>query len=205
MERQVNQMVRLVDDLLEISRITRGQIELRKERVDLAAVIQSAVEVSKTLIEEFDHHLAISLPAEPLTVEADPVRLEQIISNLLNNAAKYTDPGGRIWLSAQCESENVAISVRDSGVGILPDMLPRVFEMFTQLEHSASRTQGGLGIGLTLVRSLVEMHGGRSRLVAKVQARAASLLFVYRLMLASGAGMARDLCGAPGGYLQGAC
>jgi CheY-like chemotaxis protein/two-component sensor histidine kinase len=161
MERQVNQMVRLVDDLLEISRITRGQIELRKERVSLATVIQSAVEVSKPLIEDARHHLAISLPPEPLTFEADPVRLEQIVSNLLNNAAKYTNPGGQIWLTAQRESDNVVISVRDSGIGILPDMLPRIFEMFTQIEHSASRAQGGLGIGLTLVRSLVEMHGGK--------------------------------------------
>lgn len=160
MERQVNQMVRLVDDLLEISRITRGQIELRKERVSLTTVIQSAVEVSKPLIEDACHHLAISLPPEPLTFEADPVRLEQIVSNLLNNAAKYTNPAGRIWLTAQRESNNVVISVRDSGIGILPDMLPRIFEMFTQVEHSTSRTHGGLGIGLTLVRSLVEMHGG---------------------------------------------
>jgi PAS domain S-box-containing protein len=161
MERQVNQMVRLVDDLLEISRITRGQIELRKERVELAAVIQSAVEGSKPLIEDFQHQLAISLPPEPLNVEADPVRLEQIISNLLNNAAKYTDPGGQIWLTAQRQSDRAALSVRDSGIGISPDMLPRIFEMFTQVEHSTGRTQGGLGIGLTLVRSLVEMHGGK--------------------------------------------
>ena len=161
MERQVNQMVRLVDDLLEISRITRGQIELRKEHVSLATVIQSAVEVSKPLIEDAHHDLAISLPSEPLMFEADPVRLEQIVSNLLNNAAKYTNPGGRIWLAAQRESDHVVISVRDSGIGILPDMLPLIFEMFTQIEHSTSRTQGGLGIGLTLVRSLVEMHGGK--------------------------------------------
>jgi PAS domain S-box-containing protein len=160
MERQVNQMVRLVDDLLEISRITRGLIELRKQRVSLTTVIQSAVEISKPLIEHARHHLAISLPPEPLTFEADPVRLEQIISNLLNNAAKYTNPGGRIWLTAQRESDNIVISVRDSGIGILPNELPRIFEMFTQVEHSASQTQGGLGIGLTLVRSLVEMHGG---------------------------------------------
>jgi len=160
MERQVNQMVRLVDDLLEISRITRGQIELRKERVSLATVIQSAVEVSKPLIEDAHHDLVITLPPEPLMFEADPVRLEQIVSNLLNNAAKYTNPGGRIWLAAQRESDHVVISVRDSGIGILPKMLPLIFEMFTQIEHSTSRTQGGLGIGLTLVRSLVEMHGG---------------------------------------------
>jgi PAS domain S-box-containing protein len=181
MERQLSQMVRLVDDLLEISRITRGQIELRKERVDLAAVIRSAVEASKPLIEDFDHELTISLPPEPLNIEADPVRLEQIISNLLNNAAKYTDPGGQIWLTAKRESDDATISVRDSGIGISPDMLPRIFEMFTQVEHSASRTQGGLGIGLTLVRSLVEMHGGSVE--ARSEGAGKGSEFIVRLCL----------------------
>ena len=159
-DRQVNHMVRMVDDLLEISRISRGKIELRKELIELAAVIRNAVETSKPLIESFHHQLTISVPPEPLTVKADPIRLEQIISNLLNNAAKYTDPGGQIWVSLQRESNRVAISVRDSGIGISRDMLPRIFDMFTQLEHSSGRTQGGLGIGLTLARSLVELHGG---------------------------------------------
>jgi PAS domain S-box-containing protein len=181
MERQVNQIVRLVDDLMEISRITRGRIELRKERVSLTTVIQSAVEVSKPLIEEARHHLAVSLPSEPLTFEADPVRLEQIVSNLLNNAAKYTNPGGRIWLTAGRENNNVVISVRDSGIGILPDMLPRIFEMFMQVEHSAGRTQGGLGIGLTLVRSLVEMHGGK--IEARSEGPGKGSEFIVRLPL----------------------
>jgi PAS domain S-box-containing protein len=160
MERQVNHMVRLVDDLLEISRITRGQIELRKEQVELAAVIRIAVEISKPLIADFEHQLTISLPPEPLTLDADPVRLEQIISNLLNNAAKYTDPGGQISLTAQRENDHVAVSVRDSGIGISRDMMSRIFEMFTQIERSGHRVQGGLGLGLTLVRTLVELHGG---------------------------------------------
>ena len=181
MERQVNQMVRLVDDLLEISRITRGQIELRKERVLLTTIIQSAVEVSKPLIEEARHHLEISLPTAPLIFEADPVRLAQIVSNLLNNAAKYTNPGGRIWLRAQREGDHLSISVRDSGIGISPDMLPRIFEMFTQLEHSTSRTQGGLGIGLTLVRSLIEMHGGT--IEARSQGPGKGSEFIVRLPL----------------------
>ena len=181
MERQVNQMVRLVDDLLEISRITRGQIELRKERVSLTSVIQSAVELSKPLIDEARHHLAISLPPEPLTFEADPVRLEQIVSNLLNNAAKYTNPEGRIWLTARRERDDVVISVRDSGIGILPDMLPRIFEMFTQVEHSTSRTHGGLGIGLTLVRSLVEMHGGKVEALSEGPGKGSE--FIVRLPL----------------------
>jgi PAS domain S-box-containing protein len=161
MDRQVTQMVRLVDDLLEISRITRGQIELRKERVELAAVIRNAIEASKTLIDDFDHQLTISIAPEPLTVQADPVRLEQVISNLLNNAAKYTDRGGKIWITAQGESDRAVISIRDSGIGISREMMPRIFEMFTQAENSGSRTQGGLGIGLTLARTLVEMHGGQ--------------------------------------------
>ncbi|HEX2244219.1 MAG TPA: PAS domain S-box protein, partial [Gammaproteobacteria bacterium] len=181
MERQVNQMVRLVDDLLEISRITRGQIELRKERVSLTSVIQSAVELSKPLIDEARHDLEISLPPETLIFEADPVRLEQIVSNLLNNAAKYTNPEGRIWLTARRESDAIVISVRDSGIGILPEMLPRIFEMFTQVEHSTSRTHGGLGIGLTLVRTLVEMHGGKVEALSEGPGKGSE--FIVRLPL----------------------
>jgi signal transduction histidine kinase len=161
MERQVRHMVRLVDDLLEVSRITRGKIELRKERVDLAAVVRSAVETSRPLIEAAHHHLAISLPPEPLILEADAIRLAQVIANLLNNAAKYTEEGGQIWLTARREGGEAAVSVRDSGLGIPADMLPRVFDMFAQVDRTLKRSQGGLGIGLTLARTLVEMHGGR--------------------------------------------
>ncbi|HEX2227025.1 MAG TPA: ATP-binding protein, partial [Candidatus Binatia bacterium] len=181
MERQVNHLVRLVDDLLEISRITRGQIELRKEQVDLAAVVRSAVEISKPLIADFDHHLTISLPSEPLTLDADPVRLEQIISNLLNNAAKYTDPGGQISLTAQRENDHVTVSVRDSGIGISPEMMSRIFEMFAQVEQSGHRTQGGLGLGLTLVRTLVELHGGTVEVQSEGPGRGSE--FIVRLPL----------------------
>lgn len=160
MERQVNHMVRLVDDLMEVSRITRGKIRLRKERVDIAEVLHSAVETSRPAIDAGGHQLMLELTAEPLMVEGDPIRLAQVFANLLNNAAKYTDRGGRIRLGARLEGERVAISVRDDGMGISAAMLPRVFDLFTQVERGADRAQGGLGIGLTLVKSLVEMHGG---------------------------------------------
>ncbi len=183
MERQVNHMVRLVDDLLEVSRITRGTIELRTEPVEIAGVVRSAVETSQPLIEAGGHQLAVSLPPEPLTVQADPVRLSQVVANLLNNAAKYTDRGGQIWLSVKREGDWVSISVRDSGIGIAPEMLPHVFQLFTQIDRNSARGQGGLGIGLTLVKSLTEMHGG------EVQAHSAGLgqgsEFVVRLPLAA--------------------
>jgi CheY-like chemotaxis protein len=153
-------MVRLVDDLLEISRITRGAIELRLGPVRLSAVVATAVETSRTFVDAADHHLEVSLPPEDVWLDADPTRLAQVFSNLLNNAAKYTDPGGRIWLVAGCEGDQVVVRVRDTGIGIPAPLLPRVFEMFTQDHVAAARAPGGLGIGLTLVRSLVEMHGG---------------------------------------------
>ncbi|HEV8069536.1 MAG TPA: ATP-binding protein [Planctomycetaceae bacterium] len=160
MERQLSHLVRLVDDLLELSRITRGQIELRRKRVELAAIVRSAVETSSPLIDAARHQLAISLPTEPILLDVDPVRMVQVISNLLNNAAKYTNNGGQIWLSARVVEGQAMISVRDTGIGIPLDMQSRVFEMFAQVDRSAGRSYGGLGIGLTLVRSLVEMHGG---------------------------------------------
>ncbi len=160
MERQVNHMVRLVDDLLELSRITRGQIELRREKVDLATVVHAAVETSQPLIDAADHRLQIELPDEPLWIEADPVRMAQVFANLLNNAAKYMDSGGLIRISARSSGGTVSVTVADQGIGIDADMLDGVFEMFTQGQPSR-RTQDGLGIGLTLVRSLIEMHGGR--------------------------------------------
>ena len=160
LERQVNHMVRLVDDLLEVSRITRGKIELRKELVEVAAILRSALETSRPLIDAAGHQLNLAIPPEPLMLEGDPIRLAQVIANLLNNAAKFTEPGGQIWISVRREAATVAISVRDTGGGIPPDMLPRVFEMFTQVDRRANRAQGGLGIGLALVKNLVEMHGG---------------------------------------------
>ncbi len=160
MERQVNQMVRLVDDLMEVSRITRGLIELRKEETDLATVIRCAVETSRPLIDAGGHQLAISLPPEPIPLYGDSVRLGQVFANLLNNAAKYTERGGQIWLQAKREGSDAIVSVRDNGIGLSADMLPVVFEMFMQADRSTNRSQGGLGIGLTLVKNLVELHGG---------------------------------------------
>ena len=159
-ERQVHQMTRLVDDLLDVSRITRGKIELRKERVELAAVIDSAVEASRPLIEKRGHELTVEVPPQPIHVAADPTRLAQVLSNLLNNAAKYTDQGGRIWLTAARQGDDALIRVKDTGAGIPAGMLQRIFDMFTQVDHTLERSEGGLGIGLTLVQRLVEMHGG---------------------------------------------
>lgn len=161
MERQVNHMVRLIDDLLDVSRISRGKIELRKEAVELATIVSNAVETVQPLIDAAGHQLALSFPAEPMMLDADPVRLAQIIGNLLNNAAKYTKPGGQIWLTARREGNEAVISIRDTGLGIPADMLIRVFDMFTQVDRTLTRAQGGLGIGLTLTKSFVEMHGGR--------------------------------------------
>ena len=160
MDRQMKHMVRLVDDLLDVSRISRGKIELQKERLDLATVVHSALETSRLRIEEGHHELAVVLPEEPVVVEGDLIRLAQALSNLLHNAAKYTPQGGRITLSVELEDMQGVIRVRDNGVGIPQKMLPDIFEMFVQGERSLDRSQGGLGIGLTLVRSLVEMHGG---------------------------------------------
>ena len=160
MERQVNHLVRLVDDLLEVSRISRGTFLLRKERVSLATVVRNAVETSTPLIQAGGHELVESLPPEPLWLEGDPVRLAQILANLLNNAAKYTEDGGRIELRAWREGEEAVVSVRDNGVGIAPEMLPRLFDMFSRGDRDTGRSQGGLGIGLALARRLVEMHAG---------------------------------------------
>jgi PAS domain S-box-containing protein len=160
MERQIQQMVRLVDDLLDVSRISRGKIELRKERVELAAVVRNALETSRPLLEQSRQHLNVTLPAGPVPLDADPVRLAQVLANLLNNSAKYTEEGGQVWLTAERQGPEVVISVRDNGIGIPADMLPHIFDMFTQVDRSIGRSQGGLGIGLTLVKTLVEMHGG---------------------------------------------
>lgn len=159
-KRQVDHMTRLVEDLLDVSRITRGTVELRKETVDLATVINRSVEASRPLMGDQGHALSITLPDEPIHLEADPTRLEQIFDNLLNNAAKYTDPGGQVSLSAERNGDFVEVRVRDTGIGIAPEQLPKIFDLFMQAERRLDRSQGGLGIGLSLVRSLVEMHGG---------------------------------------------
>jgi signal transduction histidine kinase/ActR/RegA family two-component response regulator len=160
MERQVEQLVRLVDDLLDISRIMRGKIELRRAPVELATVVARAVETSQPLIDAGTHELTIALPSEPLWLHGDLVRLAQVVSNLLNNAAKYTEKGGKIWLIGAREKEMAVVRVRDTGIGIAPEMRSRIFSLFVQAGRAHDRAQGGMGIGLTLVRSLVEMHGG---------------------------------------------
>ena len=161
MERQLEQMVRLVDDLTDVSRISRGKLELKTERVHLAEVVNSAVETSRPLIDELGHELTVTLPEQPIVIDADMTRLAQAVSNLLNNAAKYSEQGGHIWLTVERQGSNVVVSVRDTGIGIAADQLPRIFDMFSQVDRSLERSQSGLGIGLTLVRQLVELHGGR--------------------------------------------
>jgi PAS domain S-box-containing protein len=165
-ERQVDHLARLVDDLLDVSRISRGRITLQKETVEVAAVVERAIELSRPLIAARRHELIEELPREPIYLEADPVRLAQVLANLLNNAAKYTEPGGRIRLRAERQGQQLVLRVRDNGVGIARNMLPRVFDLFTQAERTLDRSQGGLGIGLTLVKRLVKLHGGRVRAVS---------------------------------------
>ena len=159
-ERQVRQMARLIDDLVDVARITSNRFELRRERVDLASVLRLAIETSGTLLRAAGQEFTTVLPESPIYLDADPIRLAQAVSNLLNNAAKFTDRGGHIWLVVERNGSDAVITVRDTGVGISRAMLPHVFEMFTQGEQAHSRTLGGLGIGLTLVKRLVEMHGG---------------------------------------------
>lgn len=160
MERQVTVLVHLVDDLLDVSRIMYGKVELRRVPTDLQSVIRRGIETSHPLIDDKRHELTVSMPAKPLPLVADPIRLSQVVSNLLNNAAKYMEPGGRIQLEANRVGEQVRLSVRDTGIGIPADRIPTVFDLFSQVDTSLERAQGGLGIGLTLVRRLVEMHGG---------------------------------------------
>lgn len=160
MERQVQHLVRLVDDLLDVSRIMQGRVELQPERVDLVTVVGRAVETAQPAIDAGGHQLTVSLPPGPVFVHADIVRLSQVISNLLLNAAKYTQQAGRIGLTAECDGGEVVVRVRDTGAGIAPDLLPRIFDLFVQADRSLARPQGGLGVGLTLVKRLVEMHGG---------------------------------------------
>jgi PAS domain S-box-containing protein len=159
-ERQVAQLARLVDDLLEVSRITTGRIQLHHERIALGGVVGNALATVRSLIDHRKHELTVSLPTQAIWLYADAARLEQVVVNLLTNAAKYTDQGGHVWLTLQQEGEEAVLRVRDTGVGIAPEILPRIFDLFTQAERSLDRSQGGLGIGLALVQRLVEMHGG---------------------------------------------
>lgn len=160
MDRQLGHMVRLIDDLLDISRISRNKMELRRSRVLLVDAVGSAVEATRPLIEAAGHQLTVSLPPEPVFLEADLTRLAQVFNNLLTNSAKYTERGGRIWLTAERQEDAVVVTVRDTGIGIPADALPHIFDMFSQVDRTIERSTGGLGIGLALVKGLVEMHGG---------------------------------------------
>jgi PAS domain S-box-containing protein len=161
LERQVAQLTRLVSDLLEVSRVTTGQLRLRVESTDLRGVVTAAVQATRAAIDRRGHALAVTLPPQPVWLQADPARLEQVIVNLLDNAAKYTEPRGHIWLSLGTEDGAAVLRVRDSGVGIAETVLPRVFDLFTQADRTLDRSAGGLGIGLSLVRALVELHHGK--------------------------------------------
>jgi len=161
MEQQSNHLTRLVEDLLDASRIRRGSIELRWEPVELASVVANAVQTARPLIDDAGHQLAVTLPPTPVILYADPVRLTQVLGNLLTNAAKYTPSGGQIWLTGRRKDGGVQLSVRDTGLGIPADMLPHIFDMFAQVESSLSRARGGMGLGLALAKKLVELHGGR--------------------------------------------
>ncbi len=173
-QRQLQNMTRLIDDLLDVARVTRGKITLQSEVVDLQALMQRVISTVGPLIEARQHRLETSLPAERVRLLADPTRIEQVLNNLLNNAAKYTEAGGHIWLSAVRLGDKVEICVRDDGLGMNPETLARAFDLFSQAERSLDRSQGGLGIGLTMVKSLVSMHGGEVRATATAWDAAAS-------------------------------
>jgi signal transduction histidine kinase/CheY-like chemotaxis protein len=192
--RQVEQLSRLVDDLLDLSRITLGKIELRQEALDLGAIAQQALESSRPLLAERKHQLAVELPPEPVRVRGDAVRLTQVIANLLNNAGKYTDSGGRVSLRVERAGSAAVVTVADSGIGIPPDMLAHVFDLFAQVENARERAQGGLGIGLTLVKRIVEMHGGSVRAASAGPGRGSE--FVVKLP-ALAEGVVVDSAGTP--------
>jgi PAS domain S-box-containing protein len=190
MGRQINHLVRLVDDLLEMSRISRDALVLRKERVAVGAIVHNAIETSEPLIRAARHDLHVALPEEPMWVEGDPVRLAQVLSNLLNNAATYTEDGGRVAIEAKHNGDHVTVSVSDNGPGIAPEALPRMFEMFSRGARSGARGHGGLGVGLALARRLAEMHGGT--LNARSNGPETGSVFTLRLPLA-----ANQAAGAP--------
>jgi PAS domain S-box-containing protein len=160
-DRQAKRLTRLVDDLLDVSRITTGKIHIRKERVDLHTIINHAVETTRHLVESRKHELTVFLPTGSIWLEADAARMEQVMSNLIGNAAKYTEPGGHIWVTVERQGPEAIVSIKDTGIGILREMLPDIFDLFVQGDRSLDRAQGGLGIGLTLVKALVQMHEGR--------------------------------------------
>ena len=189
-ERQVTHMVRLVDDLMDMSRITQGKIELRRERLDVAAVVQTAVETSRPIVDAGKHSLNVTLAPQPVEVIGDLTRLAQVIANLVNNSAKYTPEGGQISVRVERDNRLAVIRVSDNGMGISAEMLPKVFDMFTQVNHDVDRSQGGLGIGLTLVKQLVEMHGGTVE--ARSQGAGKGSEFIVRLPIAEGAQLSHE-------------
>ena len=182
-ERQVYQLVRLTDDLLDVSRITRDQIDLRRERIDLRLALQSAVETSQPLIDVAGHILAFEMPRDPIWVHADAARMTQAFANLLNNAVKYTDRGGRITIHTSVDGAQATVSVTDTGIGIAPDVLPRIFDMFTRSDGSTNRIREGLGIGLTLAKRLIELHEGTIEATSDGPGRGTT--FVTRLPMAA--------------------
>ena len=186
-ERQVTQMTRLIDDLMEVSRITTGRVQLRRERVAVDDIVERAVESVGPLMDRRGHGVAISLPPQPIWLDADAARLQQVVVNLLTNAAKYTADGGRIHLSVVAEGDGCVIRVRDTGVGIAPEFLPVIFELFTQAERSLDRSQGGLGIGLALVSRLVEMHRGTVEVTSTVGVGSEFVVRLPALPTAAGA------------------
>jgi signal transduction histidine kinase len=182
MERQVNQMVRLVDDLLDVSRITTGKLAIRKAVTELQATLRDAVETGRPVIEARKHELVLDIPDEPISVEGDRTRLSQVFSNLLNNAAKYTEPGGRIELSLRKEGQEAVVRVRDNGIGLEGASISSIFDMFVQVDRTLERTQAGLGVGLTLAKRLVTLHGGT--LTARSDGAGKGSQFEVRLPLA---------------------
>jgi CheY-like chemotaxis protein len=163
MDRQLSHMVRLIDDLLDVARISRNKMELRRERVRLEDVIQNAIETARPLLQDAGHELTVSLPPGPTLLDGDLTRLAQVFGNLLANSAKYTKHGGKVWVTGTRQGQELSVSVRDTGIGIPPAALPRIFDMFAQVDRNLERSAGGLGIGLALVKGLVEMHGGSIR------------------------------------------
>jgi two-component system, sensor histidine kinase len=184
-DRQVQHLTRLLDDLLDVARITSGKVELRKEPVNLAVAVENALEASRSILGQHAHSLSVSLPEVPLFVDADPMRLEQVIINLVNNAAKYTPPKGHISVTARRENGEAVVRIRDDGIGISPELIAHVFDLFTQADRSLVRAGGGLGIGLTIVRHLVELHGGTTTVQSEGPGRGSE--FVVRLPPGSGA------------------
>ena len=199
MDRQLGHMVRLIDDLLDVSRISRNKMELRPSRVRLADVLGSAVETARPLIDAAGHRLEVALPAEPVVLDADLTRLAQVFSNLLANSAKYTPPGGRIWITAESRDGEVTVSVEDTGIGIPAEELPAVFDLFSQVDRGLERATGGLGIGLALVKGLVEMHGGTVTAESAGPGRGST----FRVCLPAAAQAAEAEAGAPAGRRAG--